>query len=54
MLVDRQQFNLKYPKYNVIKFTYGEDKDIENKMKKALENLLNNISYSEKNNKNSV
>ena len=46
VLVEGQRFNLKYPKYNVIKFAYGEDKDIDNKMKKALENILNSISYS--------
>lgn len=54
VLVDGQRFNLKYPKYNVIKFTYGEDNDIEEKMKKALENLLNSVSYSENDNENSI
>ncbi len=47
VLVDGQRFNFKYPGYNAVKFVYGKDNDFDDKMKKAIENLLNNISYSE-------
>ena len=45
--VDGHYFNLKHPKYNVIEFVYGENNDMPNKMKKALESLLNDDLYNE-------